>query len=60
MKAILSLLGYLCIGYLLVRWTYKIGAGLDYWWPFIAVVFGLVVSAAFYIVEAVRNGRSGK
>lgn len=60
MKAVLSLLGYLCIGYFLVKWTYKIGAGLDYWGPFVMVMIGLVCGLIYGVAKMVGKKRSEK
>lgn len=51
LNAVVKLISLVLIGWFLVRITYKIGAGLGYWLPFVMVMVGLVSGLAYSIAK---------
>ena len=47
-------------GFIFLWATYKIGSGLDYWGPFVAVVIGLVGGLIYGVAKMAAKKRSEK
>ena len=60
LNAISKLIVSVLLGWFLIWATYKIGSGLDYWGPFVAVVIGLVGGLICGVAKMVGKKRSEK
>ena len=50
-----KLIGALLVMVFLFWATFKIGTGLGYWWPFIAICFGTLVAILYAVTEKLRK-----
>jgi uncharacterized membrane protein len=60
LNSISKLIVAVLLGWFLIWATYKIGSGLDYWGPFVAVVIGLVGGLIYGVAKMAVKNRSKK
>lgn len=60
LNAICKIIIAALFGVFLIWATYKVGAGLDYWGPFVMVIIGLVGGLIYGIAKIIVNKNSNK
>ena len=60
LNAISKLIIIALFGVFLIWATYKIGAGLDYWGPFVMAIIGLVGGLIYSIAKIIISKKSTK